>query len=148
MVATAAERERLVARLGIVSIEQLAAELRLERRIDSGVIRLSGRFEADVVQTCTVTLKHFPSHVEDSFETDFTTDPAVVGAEIVLALDDGPPEPIVDGAIDLGELVTQYLSLTLDPYPRAPGVSFAPLSIAADEAMSPLEVLKNMKTQG
>ena len=29
------------------------------------------------------------------------------------------PEPIVDGRINLGELVTQYLSLAIEPYPRS-----------------------------
>ena len=31
------------------------------------------------------------------------------------------PEPLPEGALDLGETVAQQLSLGLDPYPRAPG---------------------------
>jgi uncharacterized metal-binding protein YceD (DUF177 family) len=36
--------------------------------------------------------------------------------------DPDPPEAIVDGMIDLGELLTQQLALALDPHPRKPGV--------------------------
>ena len=35
------------------------------------------------------------------------------------------PEPILDGKIDLGDLTAQYLSLSLDPYPKAPGAVWA-----------------------
>ena len=34
------------------------------------------------------------------------------------------PEPIVDGLIDIGELVTQHLSLQLDPFPHKEGEHF------------------------
>ena len=33
------------------------------------------------------------------------------------------PEPVVNGYIDLGEVVTQFLSLALDPYPHKEGVT-------------------------
>jgi hypothetical protein len=38
--------------------------------------------------------------------------------------EDDPPEPIVDGIIDLGAVTLEFLALALDPYPRKPGVSF------------------------
>lgn len=47
-------------------------------------------------------------------------------AEVDLLLDPGdddPPEPLDGPLLDLGELVSQHLSLAVDPYPRAPGVS-------------------------
>ena len=37
-----------------------------------------------------------------------------------------PPDPIVDGKIDLGALAAEFLALGLDPYPRKPGVAFDP----------------------
>jgi uncharacterized metal-binding protein YceD (DUF177 family) len=145
IIATPEERERVAARLGLVAIDRLAAEARLERRGGGGVVHLSGRLEADVVQTCIVTLTGFPSHVEDSFETDFSADAPDYGGEFVFDLDSEPPEPIIGGAIDLGELVTQYLSLALDPYPRAPGVTFEPVLVASDEPLSPFAALGNLK---
>ena len=38
--------------------------------------------------------------------------------------DEGEPDPIVDGKIDLGALTAEFFALGLDPYPRKPGVSF------------------------
>jgi uncharacterized metal-binding protein YceD (DUF177 family) len=143
--ATREERDRLGKRLGLAAIDQLAAVITLRRSDAAGIIHVSGRLEADVAQTCIVTLAAFPCHVEDSFDVDFGTEPADPGAEIVLDLENEPPEPIIDGVIDLGELVTQYLSLALDPYPRAPGVSFEPVMVAEDESLSPFAVLRNLK---
>jgi hypothetical protein len=34
------------------------------------------------------------------------------------------PEPVIDGKIDAGELVAQYLSLAIDPYPRLEGEEY------------------------
>ncbi len=44
-----------------------------------------------------------------------------------LAEQPDPPDPIVNGRIDLGQLAAEFLALGLDPYPRKPGVEFAPV---------------------
>jgi len=38
-----------------------------------------------------------------------------------------PPEPIVNGVIDLGRLATDALFLAIDPYPRKPDAVFKPV---------------------
>ena len=45
---------------------------------------------------------------------------------MVLLDGEDAPDPIVDGKIDLGALAAEFLALGLDPYPRKPGVAFAP----------------------
>ena len=45
--------------------------------------------------------------------------------EMAIGEEDGP-DPIIDGKIDLGELAAEHFALALDPYPRKPGVAFAP----------------------
>jgi uncharacterized metal-binding protein YceD (DUF177 family) len=147
--ATPEERQRLAARLGLVSIGELAATVTLTRDRNTGLVHVEGRLEADVVQTCVVSLTPFPSHVEDSLEDDFGDTPVALDSEIAFDMESDPPDPIVDGAIDLGELVTQYLSLALDPYPRAPGSSLEPAwTEPSREALSPFAVLKNLKAGG
>ncbi len=42
-------------------------------------------------------------------------------------MDDEPPEPLVDGKIDLGAIATEFLLLGIDPYPRKAGAEFAPV---------------------
>ena len=151
LVAGPAECAALAKRLKLVELTQLSAVVTLERTL-GGLIHVGGRLEADVVQTCVVTLTDFPSHVEDSFAVDFGNAPAEFGPSdgddgIELDPDYDPPEPIEGGIIDLGELVTQYLALALDQHPRAPGATLDPAWSGADVAeTSPFAVLKNLKT--
>ena len=143
--ASPAECAALAKRMRLVELTQLSATVTLERPL-GGLIHASGRLEADVVQTCVVTLVDFPSHIEDSFALDFGDAPAEFGDDIELDPDYDSPEPIEGGIIDLGELVAQYLALALDPHPRAPGATLDPAWSGADAAeMSPFAVLKNLK---
>lgn len=120
--ANPAERAALARRLGLRSLDRLTASLRL-RRLPDGLIRLSGRFAADVVQNCVVTLEPVAGHCSETLAMRFgDADPASIEAEIeVESLAEDDPEPIVGGCIDLGEAVVQQLAVSLDPYPRAPG---------------------------
>ena len=44
-----------------------------------------------------------------------------------------PPQPFVDGAIDIGEAVAEQLAIELDPGPRAPGAVFQGFSSESDD---------------
>ncbi|MGE0119649.1 MAG: DUF177 domain-containing protein [Dongiaceae bacterium] len=122
IVANEVERARLAERFGLLALDRLAATLQL-RRSRSGVIRVTGRFEAEVVQACVVTLEPVPARVSESFAAAFGPSPAAPAGEVVIVdLDEeDPAEELVDGRIDLGEVVAQQLAVALDPYPRAPG---------------------------
>ncbi len=56
-----------------------------------------------------------------------------------------PPEPIVNGAIDLGALAVEFLMLGLDPYPRKPGAVFEPVIAPVDPADHPFAALGALK---
>jgi hypothetical protein len=56
-----------------------------------------------------------------------------------------PPEPIVNGAIDLGKLASEFLVLGIDPYPRKPGVAFVPPKTPDDPEEHPFAALKALK---
>jgi hypothetical protein len=132
IVANAVERARLAERFGLLSLDRLAAKLYL-RRSRSGLIQVRGRFEADVVQACVVTLEPVRAQLNESFTVAFGAGTSSGQGAVVIALDDeDPPEELIDGRIDLGETVAQQLAIALDPYPRAThaGETFA----AADEA--------------
>jgi hypothetical protein len=55
-----------------------------------------------------------------------------------------PPDPIIDGTIDVGALVAEFLALGLDPYPKKPGVEFVPVSVPAEKEERPFDVLKKL----
>ncbi|MBI1216270.1 MAG: DUF177 domain-containing protein [Alphaproteobacteria bacterium] len=124
--ATPAECAALAKRLDLRELEYFRARINIRRVAGGTAIRLEGHIEAEAVQACVVSLQDVHTHVESSFETFFSEDGksddeidfSQEGAENI-------PEPVVNGVIDLGEVSAQYLSLELDPYPRAPGVSLA-----------------------
>lgn len=122
------ERRALAERLGLIALPRLAVVARLTRRGES--IRVVGRFDADVVQACVATLEPVPARVEDGFTVLLVPEDdseLVPGSIVDVEADEEEDEDVlVDGRIDLGELVAQYLSLAIDPYPRAPGVEFEP----------------------
>lgn len=132
--AEAGECVALARRFGLVSLGRLAATIRLDRRAGTRLIVAEGTLAAELVQTCVVTLEPFAAELEAPFTALYAVHdgagPAHAAAPSGAAGmgEDGTPddeaEPIEDGALDLGELVAQHLSLALDPYPRAPGVSF------------------------
>ena len=128
----------LCGRLNLHSIEVLEADLRLERNSVSKIIEVSGKIVADIHQKCVITAEPVHEHVEDAFEAWFSEPNQTVSftkarrermsrkeksdQPILEEADD--PEAVVDGKIDLGELVIQHLSLSLNPYPRQEGAVF------------------------
>lgn len=120
--ADADEREALGVRFGLRALEHLCADVRLARAKGSaGTVRLQARLVADVVQSCVVTLVPVSAHIDERVELLFAPAQALVsGGDVVIdALGEDPPEPLIDKAIDIGEVVAEYLALALDPYPRA-----------------------------
>jgi hypothetical protein len=59
-----------------------------------------------------------------------------------------PPEPIVNGTIDLGRVATDALFLAVDPYPRLPGAVFEPEVVAPDPEDHPFAALKALSLAG
>ena len=61
-----------------------------------------------------------------------------------------PPEPLVDGKVDLGALATEFLILGIDPYPRKAGAQFAPPKVedAGEHPFAALESLKKRRLGG
>ena len=84
--------------------------------------------QAQVGQTCVVSLEPIENAVDETVDVLFAPGTAAGGDE--LAAEPGidgrdPPEPLVDGIIDLGALATEFLLLGVDPYPRKAGAEFA-----------------------
>lgn len=143
--ANSVERAALAKRFGIPAIESLRATLALQRVRGGVAVKLSGVLSADVTQACVVTLEPVPQHVEEEFEilySDSVTDEqSAIGAVSDIAW----PEPLPDGALDVGEAVAAQLSLALDPYPRAPGVALEPRWTGEGESAKPFAALNKLR---
>ncbi len=122
--ATPGERAALAERFDLLALDFLSAVLRLRRLEGGPIVRVEGRFEAEVTQSCVVTLEPFPSRLEQDFCLLYSLDPCQAAAEPAIQVDieqEDPPEPVPPGGIDLGEVVAEQLAVVLDPYPRAAG---------------------------
>jgi uncharacterized metal-binding protein YceD (DUF177 family) len=150
--ADARERAALAAAFGIPAIAALTVEFTLERagrdRID-----VHGRIDATVTRICVVSLDPFEMDVSEPVDVTFAPEAELRAAEAHVAADqdvsspgpgEEPPDPIVEGRIDLGALAAEFLALGLDPYPRKPGVDFAAPADASAPA-SPFAVLGRLK---
>jgi uncharacterized metal-binding protein YceD (DUF177 family) len=138
--ANQAEREALAERLGIIALDSLTAEIALSPA-PGGALRARGTIRAEVVQACVVTLDPVPELVEEVL--DWRILPA--GEAASDDLDEGPDEieSEPDGSVDLGEALAQELSLSLDPYPRAPGAELPDEARAAAE--NPFAAMRSIK---
>ncbi len=144
-------RQAIARRLDLRELPSFAAEIRVMPWRSGGAV-LTGHIEADVVQTCVVTLEPVPAHVADDFEVRYLPpsmiEPVKPGEELEFdAEDDDPPEALEgpDGTlIDAGEVAVQYLSLALDPYPRKPGAEL-PDEAKGEAEPSPFAVLEKLK---
>jgi uncharacterized metal-binding protein YceD (DUF177 family) len=141
----------LAARFGLRSLRNFTAELSVRRVPGGTAVRIEGLFRADVVQACVVSLQDVHAHIDGQFDTYFTEDAEQAREEIAFTLDDDldAAEMVHNGMIDLGEVVAQYLSLELDPYPRAPGVSLAAQlhESGTPKKANPFQVLEALKSE-
>ena len=56
-----------------------------------------------------------------------------------------PPEPLIGGEVDLGAIVTEFLMLGIDPYPRKEGAEFEPPARHEDASEHPFAALAALK---
>jgi uncharacterized metal-binding protein YceD (DUF177 family) len=136
-------RAELAALTGLRGLPRLSAVFDLSRR-GSGA-HVSGKVSARVVQTCVITLEPIENEIDEDVELVFT--PALAEAGQTRAKDgesDEPPEPLVDGKIDLGAIATEFLLLGIDPYPRKAGAEFSPVT-ADDGSARPFAALEALK---
>ena len=122
LVATQAERAALAERFDLVSLARFEADVELVREA-GGTILLTAAFEADFEQSCIVTLDSVEGRVSERFCLRYG--PAEAEADMPGGDDDPAFEPLTGDAIDVGEAVAQEFSLSLPPFPRAPGATVA-----------------------
>ena len=145
------EREAMARALNILACDSLAADTSI-RRLPQGRYRLGGVMRASVTQTCVVTLDPVPEKIEEAFEVEFWPPEmlearAPAGEKGVL---DGPDvEPLVKNAVDVGRIVFELLSASLEPYPRKAGAEFEWSGPEADapetKPDSPFSVLEKLR---
>jgi uncharacterized metal-binding protein YceD (DUF177 family) len=151
--AGAAAREAMAEVAGLREILSARAALDVTPK-SGGRVHVAGHVRARIGQTCVVSLDPIESDIDEPIDlvfappeqipqlADLVDEAAASGAEIP-----DPPEPIVNGVIDLGRLATDALFLAIDPYPRRPDAVFEPPVVAADPEDHPFAALKALQVE-
>ena len=154
-----AERVAIAHWLGIESVDALKAVIQLSRA-DADEYAYDGRFEADVVQACVITLEPVPSHISGEIHRKFRVlprpstrrrkaaiePPPAIPAVIDLSVaEDDSPELVDHPVLDLAAPLLEELSLSLDPYPKTPGAAFEAPPAPLAPADNPFAVLEKLK---
>ena len=148
--ATTTERRALADRLGIEGLEAFSADMVL-RRDPGGRIAVSGSAAARLTQVCAVSAEPFSHDLAFRFDRLFASaaEAAARAGEPEFDPDeDDPPDAIVDGTIDLGEVAAEELALRIDPFARRPGAVFEPPADAEAPADGPFAALGALKHRG
>ena len=117
IVCSAEECAMLTSRFGFAGLASLTATMKIKR---AGLAHwdVTGTLTAEVTQLCGVTGDPVLESVDFQIEERYglANDE---GVDVEVSLDSA--EPLVDGAIDLGEIVSQSLAIAVDPWPRGAG---------------------------
>lgn len=169
--AEARERAALAAADGLAAISRLEAKLHVSRE-GVGGLRVTGEMRADIRQTCVISLEEFDVTIAEPIDLSFAPQtPVEAGprgdrdrwdrrpsapepkdgptSHHIGDLDEDAPDPLIDGRVDLGAVVTEFFALALDPYPKKPGASFAePVEAEEQEKASPFAKLRAALEKG
>ena len=123
-----AECVALAARLLIPEVRRVVCRFELRRQGET--IEADGVLEAEVVQSCVVSLDPVEQSVAERFTLRFVPEGDVT--------DDDDPEapdeiPYRGSSIDLGEATAEQLALALDPYPRREDAELDPSATASEQ---------------
>ena len=148
--ASEAERQAIAGIAGLRELPRLVASFDLAHA-GGGQVHVRGRVQGTAGQTCVVTLEPLTTEVDEDVDVMFSPEAAPAVPRTDAGDDDGlaedPPEPIVNGQIDLGALACEFLILGLDPYPRKPGAVFEPVIQPVDPADHPFAALGALKSR-
>lgn len=152
--APAAVRAAVAELAQLRDLPQLSAVFDLTRQ--GAGVHVSGRVNATVGQNCVVTLEPVENAIEEAVDLDFApgqaieTDKKKAKTARKRANANDPPEPLVDGMLDLGALATEFLILGINPYPRKIGVEFAAPKVeaAGEHPFAALQALKKLPGGG
>jgi uncharacterized metal-binding protein YceD (DUF177 family) len=150
-----ASRAAMAEIAGLPGIMSANASFDLKRKGD-GRVHVTGEVHARIGQTCVVTLDPIETEIREAVDLVFAPPEQI--RSLAALVDQAaqsedeevpdPPEPIVDGVIDLGRLATDVLFLAIDPYPRRHDATFAPPAETKDPADHPFAALKALQTGG
>ncbi|HZR75442.1 DUF177 domain-containing protein [Bradyrhizobium sp.] len=151
--ASDASRAAMAKIAGLRAVLSASASFDLKLK-SNGRVHVTGEVRGRIGQTCVVTLEPIENDITEVVDLMFAPPEqiptlAALVDEAAQSEDEevpDPPEPIVNGVIDLGRLATDVLFLAIDPYPRKSDAVFEAPAEIVDPADHPFAALKALQT--
>lgn len=148
-----ASRAAMAEIAGLRAVLSASASFDLKLK-SNGRVHVTGEVRGRIGQTCVVTLEPIENDITEVVDLMFAPPEqiptlAALVDEAAQSEDEevpDPPEPIVNGVIDLGRLATDVLFLAIDPYPRKSDAVFEAPAEIVDPADHPFAALKALQT--
>jgi uncharacterized metal-binding protein YceD (DUF177 family) len=150
--ADARQRADLAARYGLVAVNSFTCELNAAPAA-RGTIAVQGRVEAEIVQSCIVTLAPVTQLIDEAISARYApADSALPGEADAPAGGSAEETEVLAGdTLDLGAVAEEYFVLAIDLYPRVAGAELpaeARQSIPSDSPFAALAGLRNRAGKG
>lgn len=150
------ERQKLKQNHGLIGVDSFRADLHISPWKKRGV-RVKGKYQAEIVQACVVTLEPLHQHIEEEIETVFIPEDSKLakynegedtGEVFIDAEGPDTPEVFHGDTIDVGALLEEFFELSINPYPRKAGVDGNYIEDVEKEEKqpSPFAILKGLKS--
>jgi hypothetical protein len=132
--AEADECARMSALIGNAECLSITADYAIEPD-GSGRYEVRGRVRARLEQTCGVTLEPMWQEIDEPIEIVFEAGAfRADAAEMTIdPLGEDPPEPIVNGRLEVGRIIAEIIASAADPFPRAVGAELDQSEAGEDE---------------
>jgi uncharacterized metal-binding protein YceD (DUF177 family) len=139
---------------GVEAVNGFKAAVSL-KRLSQSRFTFEADLEADIVQSCVVTLEPVPSRLACHITRELHLASrlprglkAEAGELTLSAGDDDVPETITSLDYDLAAPLLEEFVLAIDPYPRKAGSAFAVPPEQASKPQTPFAALKSLKEKG
>lgn len=119
------ELRSLENRFQLISISALIANVSMSWLDVGNILLVEGSFSASVVQQCVVTLGSVEEEINEQMNLTFARE-----FETRLEAFDLDDAELLEGdEIDIGEIIAEEFSLSLNPYPRSPNLDLSEVKI-------------------
>jgi uncharacterized metal-binding protein YceD (DUF177 family) len=123
------ERKAIADRYDLYAVNTLCADIKVKPQSDQVTYFVSGVITADIIQRSVISGDKVPSTIDYSIEGWYQDQSKIssfsraqknknADDETIIMDEEDAPEILKDGIIDIGDIVSEFLGLALDDYPR------------------------------
>ena len=127
------ELKALAKRFEVEKVHSLNANLTV---YPVDIVRVQGKLKALTSRQCVISLDNFDEKMDEEFEVLYADNPPVESDEIIDTID--------KGRIHLGEIIAEQYGLSLNPFPKKPGIKNPYKEEVSEETQKPFANLKKI----